>query len=36
MLSSNITRSTDGALLFAGQSVSALADRCGTPLYLMD
>ena len=36
MICSNITRSTDGALLFAGQSVSALADRYGTPLYLMD
>ena len=36
MICSNITRRTDGALLFAGQSVSALADRYGTPLYLMD
>ena len=36
MLCSNITRNADGALLFAGQSVSALADRYGTPLYLMD
>lgn len=36
MLTDNISRSADGALLFAGQSVSALADRYGTPLYLMD
>ena len=36
MLCSNITRDENGALLFAGQSVSALADRYGTPLYLMD
>ena len=36
MICSNITRGTDGALLFAGQPVSALAERCGTPLYLMD
>ena len=36
MLCSNITRNTEGELLFAGQSVSALAERYGTPLYLMD
>ena len=36
MLTDNISRSPDGALLFAGQSVSALADKYGTPLYLMD
>ena len=36
MLTDNISRSENGALLFAGQSVSALADRWGTPLYLMD
>ncbi|MBR0040274.1 MAG: diaminopimelate decarboxylase [Oscillospiraceae bacterium] len=36
MLTDNISRSEDGSLLFAGQSVSALADRYGTPLYLMD
>ena len=36
MLCSNITRGTDGVLRFAGQSVPALADRYGTPLYLMD
>ncbi len=36
MLCDNITRASDGTLLFAGQSVNALADRWGTPLYLMD
>ena len=36
MLSDNISRDESGALLFAGQSVNALADRYGTPLYLMD
>ena len=36
MLTDNISRSDSGALLFAGQSVNALADRWGTPLYLMD
>ena len=36
MICSNITRGADGALLFANQSVSALAGHCGTPLYLMD
>ena len=36
MICSNITRNTDGALFFAGQSVSSLAERYGTPLYLMD
>ena len=36
MLSSNISRGEDGVLRFAGQSVPALADRYGTPLYLMD
>ena len=36
MLSSNITRDKNGALCFAGQSVPALAQRYGTPLYLMD
>ena len=36
MLSSNISRGADGTLRFAGQSVSELADRYGTPLYLMD
>ena len=36
MLSENISRAQDGTLLFAGQSVPALARRYGTPLYLMD
>ena len=36
MLCENIARAADGALLFAGQSVNALADTYGTPLYLMD
>ena len=36
MLCDNISRSSDGRLLFAGQDVNALADRWGTPLYLMD
>ena len=36
MICSNITRGKDGALCFAGQPVTDLADRFGTPLYLMD
>ncbi|MBR2781261.1 MAG: diaminopimelate decarboxylase [Eubacteriaceae bacterium] len=32
----NITRDEDGRLLFAGQDIGALAERWGTPLYLMD
>ena len=36
MLSSNIARDENGSILFAGQKVSALADRYATPLYLMD
>ena len=36
MLSDNISRDGSGALCFAGQRVDALADRWGTPLYLMD
>ena len=36
LLSDNITRAPDGSLLFAGQSVPELAERYGTPLYLMD
>ena len=36
MIADNITRDERGALRFAGQDVSALADRFGTPLYLMD
>ena len=36
MLCDNISRAADGGLLFAGQRVNELADRWGTPLYLMD
>ena len=36
MIADNITRSSDGTLYFAGQSVPALAAKWGTPLYLMD
>ena len=36
MLCDNIQRDENGALLFAGQSVEALAETYGTPLYLMD
>ncbi len=36
MLSGNISRDEDGVLRFAGQSVEELAERYGTPLYLMD
>ena len=36
MLCDNISRAENGELLFAGQRVNALADRWGTPLYLMD
>ena len=36
MLCDNITRDESGALCFAGQRVADLADRWGTPLYLMD
>ena len=36
MICSNITRGEKGELYFAGQSVSALVERYGTPLYLMD
>ena len=36
MLSDNISRAADGSLRFAGQSVPALAEHYGTPLYLMD
>ncbi len=36
MLSDNISRAADGSLRFAGQSVPALAETYGTPLYLMD
>ena len=36
MLSDNISRSNEGTLLFAGRSVTELAAKYGTPLYLMD
>ena len=36
MLSNNISYNEKGELLFAGQSVAALAETYGTPLYLMD
>ena len=36
MISDNIQRAADGMLHFAGQSVPALAQRYGTPLYLLD
>ena len=36
MIATNITRGADGVLRFAGQSVPALAEQYGTPLYLMD
>ena len=36
MLSDNLQRDETGALLFAGQHVTALAEEYGTPLYLMD
>ena len=36
MLSDNITRRADGVLCFAGHSVPDLAEKYGTPLYLMD
>ena len=36
MLSDNIRRNPDGSLAFAGYSVPELAERFGTPLYLMD
>lgn len=32
----NISADEEGNLLFAGQSVSSLADQYGTPLYLLD
>ncbi len=35
-LCDNIGRTDEGTLTFAGQSVQALADRYGTPLYLYD
>ena len=36
MICSNITVSDDGILCFAGQSTAALAQKYGTPVYLMD
>ena len=36
MLSDNFSRDERGVLCFAGQNVNTLADRWGTPLYLMD
>ena len=36
MLSENISRDPDGTLRFAGHSVTELAARYGTPLYLFD
>ncbi len=36
MIATNIERADSGELLFAGQSLSALAKKYGTPLYLYD
>lgn len=36
LICKNLSVSSDGILLFAGQSVKALAEKYGTPLYLMD
>ena len=36
MLSDNLTRGASGELLLAGVSVSEMADKYGTPLYLYD
>ncbi len=36
MICENLSVNQNGSLLFAGQSVSALAKEYGTPLYLMD
>ena len=36
MLSDNISRDPGGVLCFAGQRVDELAEKYGTPLYLMD
>jgi len=36
MICSNISVNGDGVLLFAGQSTAALAQKYGTPVYLMD
>ena len=36
MLSGNISRNSGGALCFAGHDMAKLAEKYGTPLYLMD
>ena len=36
MICDNISRGDDGVLRFAGQDTAELAERYGTPLYLMD
>ena len=36
MIADNLSISGDGRLLFAGQDVSGLAKRFGTPWYLLD
>ncbi len=36
MLSENISRNSGGVLCFAGQNAAKLAEKYGTPLYLMD
>ena len=36
MLSENISRNSGGVLCFAGQNAVKLAEKYGTPLYLMD
>ena len=36
MLSGNISRNSGGALCFAGHYTAKLAEKYGTPLYLMD
>lgn len=36
MICENISRTADGELCFAGQRLSALAEKYGTPLYLYD
>ena len=36
MLSGNISRNSGGALCFAGHDTAKLAEKYGTPLYLMD
>ena len=36
MIATNIQRDNSGNLLFAGRSIAELAEKYGTPLYLMD